>query len=99
MRAEALKRLLESSEGVTSADVNILTGSIVMRYDPAVTSGQALAEMLRGRGYLTSSRLTPPPAPARSLPSFGGELGGFFARKVLETAVERSVVALVAALL
>jgi len=102
-RAEALKALLKSAEGVNSAEVNTLTGSIVVRYDPALTSGQSVADMLRDRGYLTSSTLGDTSAPARDLAAFGGEIGGLVAKKVatyaIETAVERSMFALVAALL
>jgi copper chaperone CopZ len=103
IRAEALKRLLEGTAGVTSAEVNTLTGSVMIRYNSEITSGQALVDMLRDRGYLTSSVLTGAPERAFTLPAFGGEIGGMVAKKVaayaIETAVERSVVALVAALL
>jgi copper chaperone CopZ len=103
IRAEALKRLLAGTEGVASTEVNTLTGSVVIRYDPERASGQALADMLRDRGYLTSSSMAGTGGPRMALPAFGGEIGGMVARKVaayaIETAVERSVVALVAALL
>jgi hypothetical protein len=101
--AQALRRLLATTEGVTSTQVNTLTGSVVIRYDPGLTSGQALTDLLRDRGYLTSSSIASTPAPRLALPAFGGEIGGMVVKKVatyaIETAVERSVVALVAALL
>jgi hypothetical protein len=103
IRAEALKQLLEATTGVISAEVNTLTGGVVIRYDSEITHGQALLAMLRDHGYLTSSALASVPDRALTLPAFGGEIGGIVAKKVaayaLETAVERSVAALVAALL
>jgi copper chaperone CopZ len=93
-KAGAVKALLTEVPGVRSSEISTLTGSIVVNYDPAVTSGPAITAMLRERGYFVQ-----PPA----MPRADNDAGSRFARKLatyaLETALERSVVGLVGALL
>ena len=100
--AEAVRRAMERVEGVQSAEANPLTGSVVLHYNPASTSAGALLSALRESGY--PPELTRPEA--RSLFRSGPpsqrvarKAAEAVAWKVMETAVERAVPMLIAALL
>ncbi len=100
-KASAAKALLAGVPGVRSSEVNTLTGSIVVHYDPALTSGPAITTLLRERGYFLQPALPKTPVHLRS--AAANEFGSRFAKKLatyaIETAIERSVVVLVGALL
>ena len=53
---------LEQTPGVREANVNLMTGSATVDYDPATVSAQALVDVIRGTGY--GAEL---PAPALSV--------------------------------
>jgi P-type Cu+ transporter len=46
-----VQRTLERTRGVSSANVNLMTGGATVEYDPAVTSPERLVEIIRGTGY------------------------------------------------
>ena len=46
-----VQRALETTPGVNSAAVNLMTGSATVDYDPGATSPDALAEVVRSTGY------------------------------------------------
>jgi P-type Cu+ transporter len=46
-----VQRTLERTEGVASANVNLMTGAATVAYDPEVTSPERLVEAIRGTGY------------------------------------------------
>ena len=46
-----VQRTLERTEGVASANVNLMTGAATVAYDPAVVSPERLVETIRGTGY------------------------------------------------
>ncbi|HUF36247.1 MAG TPA: heavy metal translocating P-type ATPase [Gemmatimonadales bacterium] len=46
-----VQRTLEQAPGVTSATVNLMTGSATVGFDPAATSPEQLVETIRGTGY------------------------------------------------
>ena len=46
-----VQRTLEQTGGVTSANVNLMTGAATVAYDPAVTSPAQLVESIRATGY------------------------------------------------
>ena len=46
-----VQRTLERSQGVRSANVNLMTGGATVAYDPSVTSPELLVETIRGTGY------------------------------------------------
>ncbi len=102
-QASAVKALLAGIPGVRSSEVNTLTGSIVVHYDPAVTSGPAVSAVLREKGYFSHPVLPQGPVMLRTSAGRHGDVGSRFAKKLatyaLETALERSVVVLVGALL
>ena len=94
--AKYAKDLLEKTEGVLGIDVNIVTGSILINYDPLVGNGEAILGTLRGRGYLHHRVL-----PARDQPvmHLGQRFSDILLNKVVETVLERSASALIAALI
>lgn len=103
LRAAAAKTLIESQPGVRSAQPNTLTGSIVVHYDPALTDDAALMATLRERGYLTPAAPAGIPSARHGARSPQAAIAEQVAKKVavslVETAVERSLLALVAAVL
>jgi len=46
-----VQRTLERTEGVASANVNLMTGAATVAYDPEVTSPERLVDAIRGTGY------------------------------------------------
>ncbi len=46
-----VQRALEKSPGVSSANVNLMTGAATVEFDPAATSPERLVEAIRGTGY------------------------------------------------
>jgi Cu+-exporting ATPase len=46
-----VQRTLERSEGVASANVNLMTGAATVTYDPVLTSPDRLVETIRSTGY------------------------------------------------
>ena len=94
---------LRSLPGVSSADANPLTGSLTLRYDPALTGSGTLLEALQEAGYVSRHVTAPATLPARPARRSTSDLGGRLARGVaayaLEKALEHSVLALVGALL
>ena len=46
-----VQRSLETSPGVSGANVNLMTGSATVSYDPAATSPERLVEVIRSTGY------------------------------------------------
>jgi Heavy metal associated domain 2 len=97
--AALLKGLLQAAPGVSAAEPNLTTGSIVVRYDPQSTSAALILALLTDRGYF---QLTPAPAtPVVSAVSV--RIRNKVAKAVfwycLEKAVERSVPLMLAAVL
>jgi Cu+-exporting ATPase len=46
-----VQRTLERTEGVSSANVNLMSGAATVAFDPAVTSAERLVETIRSTGY------------------------------------------------
>ena len=46
-----VQRALERSPGVSSANVNLMTGAATVEFDPETTSPERLVETIRGTGY------------------------------------------------
>jgi hypothetical protein len=95
--AALLKELLRAVQGVYEAEPNLMTGSIVVRYDPQFTSAVAIVTILTDRGYLRHT----PFAPLDS--TVAVRISGKVAKAVfwycLEKALERSVPLMLSALL
>lgn len=46
-----VQRALEATPGVAAANVNLMTGSATVTYEPGTTSPESLAEVIRASGY------------------------------------------------
>lgn len=94
--AKYIKDLLENAKGVRAIDVNVVTGSILINYDPRVENGETLLGTLREQGYLHH-----PVTPTRDQPAMhlGQAVSNIVVNKVMETVLERSAAALIAALI
>jgi Cu+-exporting ATPase len=60
-----IQRTLERREGVSAANVNLMTGAATVTYDPAAVTPGALVETIRATGY--GAELPRPDASAESL--------------------------------
>lgn len=99
-RAGQLKCYLEGMQGVLEAETSIVTGSVVIKYDARVTSSTTILNSLRQHGYIEDIQ----PAQAGVDRFTHGihpvqKVADAFVAKLIETAVERSAVALIAALI
>lgn len=83
--------------GVESTEVNTVTGSLVIKYDTRLVGGHTLINTLRGLGHLL------PHHGRGEIHSAGAGIGqkvsDTVVNKVLETVIERSATALIAAIL
>ncbi len=99
-QARRAKEHLEAIQGVTATDVNTLTGSIVIKYDVSVVASTTLMESLKGLGYLPAAHdglaTAASRAPSRKV---GEELADKVVGKLMEKVLERSALALIAALI
>jgi copper chaperone CopZ len=93
------KRALESMEGVLVAEVSTVTGSIVVNYDTEAVSSGAILITLRERGYITEVVQLKGTVTERTGSAFTSKVADTLVNKVVETVLERSAVALVAALI
>jgi len=97
--AEAWLRLLP---GVSSVEANTLTGSLMVRYDPAQTKGCAIVSELKQAGWIGSETQMPTPRPREmniaSTSDIASQIAGKIAFYTLEKAAEISVRALVSAI-
>lgn len=97
-RAAALARWLRSLEGVERVEVSPLTGSALIHYRVgAVDANRLMAEMQDGR-WITAPAAQPAKASRLELNSLEGAAARAVLRGVVEFAIERSVLALLAAL-
>lgn len=101
--AARIRGLLDSTPGVSSCEVNTVTGSIVIGYDVRVTGADRLVALLKDRGHLAATAVAGPGRAARPpAVSVGGTLelaGKTLLGFAVEKAVERSAAALIGALL
>src|SRR5690349_11372720 len=64
-RARQIKCYLEEMRGVIDAEINILTGSIVIKYDACLISSGTILASLSGQGYIHSTDVIPGPTTHR----------------------------------
>jgi copper chaperone CopZ len=55
-RASEVKRLLKSIDGIQSASINTVTGSVVIHYDPCAVSPKNITDFLTQAGYFDESK-------------------------------------------
>jgi hypothetical protein len=101
-RACALAAWLQSQEGVVAAVVSPVTGSALIHYRAAATSADRLLSRMRAERFIDA----PPVAPIRPMsvsaarrPRIENAIAGLVVRTLAEAVLERSLVALVAAVL
>lgn len=104
VRAGHLKRWLESLDGVERVEVNPITGSALIYYRIGVVDGSALIARMRDLGWLGTSAETArskPPARVAAKPRQGIEraVAAAILKCVAEAVIQRSVLALAAAVL
>jgi hypothetical protein len=108
--AEALERWLKSVPGVRRVHLNVLTGSALIYYDLRIADGAGLLALLREEGWLSAPVAPPaaralPPIPQRKNPNplAANDLQRAIFKAILttvaEAAIQRSVIALAAAIL
>ncbi len=109
--AARLRRWIESIPGMVSVQVSVVTGSILVHYDPRTVEGSGLLMLLREEGWLPSSPVPPRTAstrrairPARLseiLPpeSARRALAKAALTAIAEVAIQRSIIAIAAAIL
>lgn len=87
---------MQQLHGVATAEVNTVTGSLLIHYDTNVVAAQTLLNTLRGLGHVH-------PEQGHGLhyqgPGLGQKISDTVVNKLVETVLERSATALVAALL
>lgn len=99
---EARARLAETQlcqvDGVRNVCANKLTGSLIVRFDPAIVTVAHLFDVLSTHGLLDGRPLPIEVASARSTIS-SGSFADVLASKAVEAILERCAVALIAAVL
>jgi hypothetical protein len=95
-RARQLKSYLEGMNGVLQAETSIVTGSVVIRYDRCLVSSTSILNSLHDLGYIQNTSTLSGPAQGTPVTQ---KMADIFVQKLMETALERSAVALVAALI
>jgi hypothetical protein len=96
--ARQIKYYLEGMRGVLDAEINILTGSIVVKYDVCLVSSTTILNILRDQGYIQNSHcLTANQAAHRT--HRAQKIADTLVAKLIETVVERSAIALIAAVI
>lgn len=98
---------LYALDGVRSVSGNALTGSVVVRFDPQITSVSQILDELKAHGLLDAPALTPAPVGSAAAQSLGAivqpqrarSLADAFVDKTIEALLERCAIALVAALI
>ncbi|SOD40583.1 HMA2 domain-containing protein [Nitrosovibrio sp. Nv4] len=99
-RARQLKFYLEGMHGVLQAETSIVTGSVVIKYDTCLISSTTILNSLCDHGYIQDIQ-----AAHAAVNQFTHHLhpvqkvADAFVAKLVETAVERSAIALVSALI
>lgn len=94
--ASRAKGHLDRLTGVLSTDVNTVTGSLLIKYDTRQVAARTLLDSLHSEGHLNSRQ------ERESLytgPGIGQAFSDSVVNKLMETVIERSATALVAAIL
>lgn len=100
-QAAAIKELLQHLTGIDQAEVNVVTGSILIIYDKDAIDSNHILTTLRDAGYtsleipLNSQRPTSRGTASKLASTVGKTVFGI----LVEKAVERSAVSLIAALI
>lgn len=98
LQAQRAAEHMKTREGVLSTRANAVTGSLLIHYDVSRVNANQLLGTLREHGFLDPhpAPLAPPRGQAIDL---GRKLSNTVVDKLVERVVERSAVALIAALI
>jgi cation transport ATPase len=96
--ARRVSEYLRSIDGVVQADVNLLTGSLLIHYDVALVRSETLLNSLKHLGCLHPHTDVARPA-TRNVHPMVQRVSDKVVEKAVETLIERSAVATVAAIL
>lgn len=94
-RAHAAREQVSGLDGVLGAEANPITGSLLIHYDLNRVGAEALLDALRRQGHLAAHT----PLPGIPVPGYAQRLADTMVHKLVETAIERSATALLAAIL
>lgn len=94
--ASRTRAYLDQLHGVHSAEVNTVTGSILIHYDTQRMAAQTLINTLRSLGHVHPEHSQPLHYQG---PGLGQKISDTVVNKLVETVLERSATALVAAIL
>jgi copper chaperone CopZ len=102
-RAKVVEDLIEGRPGITSVDANTLTGSVTVIYDTDAITPTEILGILRDRGFVVAggtevAQVGGPDPDAAITTEVGDFLAKILVGAVLEKVVERSALALIAAL-
>jgi copper chaperone CopZ len=95
--AEKVERLLKSIPGVQSLDISLLTGSVLVRYDPNHINADQLLEALTEAGYFEPSKAVTQDEIVHSALTRGGKAVGSLVLGVME--IENPALAILTALI
>ena len=94
--AHGLQKAIQAMRGISSVDVNLLTGSVLVRYDPSACNTRALMSIFERHGHR-------PDQAAKTSDISQNSIGEKVARTVMgfliEAAVERAALAFISAVL
>lgn len=96
-RARQLKFYLEGMHGVLQVETSIVTGSVVIKYDTCLINSTTILNALRDQGYIQKANPVVTHATQGVHPV--QNVADIFMTKLVETAVERSAIALFSALI
>ncbi|SEP39458.1 HMA2 domain-containing protein [Nitrosovibrio sp. Nv6] len=96
-RARQLKFYLEGMRGILQAETSIVTGSVVIKYDTCLINSTTILNSLRDQGYIQNAHPVVIQAIQGARPV--QNVADIFMTKLVETAVERSAIALFSALI
>jgi len=98
--ARRVREHFSRREGVQAVEANVVTGSVIVRYDAAAIGGEVLIGELRGLA------LVPEAPPRREVvvqrsgePPLAQHIAGKVGSKIVEIVIERSALALIGALI
>ncbi len=95
-QAAETKSYLDGVHGVLSTEVNTVTGSLLIKYDANLVAAHTLLNSLRDMGLHAQH---PHPAVYASGNGTAQKISDTIVNKLVETALERSATALIAALI
>lgn len=99
MRARAVQELVTAQSGVNTVDVNTITGSLVIHYDPKRTTSAALFDLLKQEGCAGATDLIAATGVISRGNALSSRVGKAVIGEVVENLLKLSATALVAALI